>query len=168
MCSIPVHSFGVENQSVGIVLPSAKENVVVTRQIMELHVQNVRANTAAEVGCCVRYRYHDRILGNPVPEGEPVRVRATVRTRTEIYNEGIMKLVGEAGICYSRLEEVTSAPRHLECDHIVGIWFGRCLASPHKHNKNTNCENNAAPILHELNSHPDRSELPTISHPQKR
>jgi hypothetical protein len=61
-----VHSFRVEDQSVGIVLPSTKENVAVTWQVTEFHMENVGTNTIAQLTCRVCDRYKDSVAGDPL------------------------------------------------------------------------------------------------------
>jgi hypothetical protein len=69
---ISVHALGVEDYTVRVVFPSAEEEVAVTLQVMEFHVQNVGTNAIAQLTCRVCDRYKDRVVGDPLLKGEPV------------------------------------------------------------------------------------------------
>jgi hypothetical protein len=69
---ISVHAFRVEDYTVRVVFPSAKENVVVAGQVAEFHVQNVGTNAIAQLTCRVCDRYKDRVVGDPLLKGESV------------------------------------------------------------------------------------------------
>lgn len=83
---------------------------------MEFDVKNISAHTSAQLGCRVCDGNDNAIGADSVCDRKAIRVRTAVRARTEVHQERIAKLVGEARIRENTLAELRCTAGDLVCN----------------------------------------------------